>query len=87
MCFDLHPGDRLILYTDGIGEAADSLDRMFGEERLQQVIAAHDLAAIDAFADLLLAEVRNWSAIDRNGQADDMTLVIIDIDDLTPVAV
>ncbi len=80
MCFDLHAGDRLVLYTDGIAEASDALDRMFSEERLHDAIAAQDSAGTETFADGLIADVRKWSDIDRNGQADDMTLVVIDIE-------
>lgn len=36
----LQPGDRLVLFTDGVTEAANSRDEEFGEERLAQLIAA-----------------------------------------------
>ena len=58
---DLHVGDRLVLYTDGITEAAGPGGELFGDERLRGVlgglppglasreVAAHVLAAVDAF--------------------------------------
>ena len=39
------------------------------------------------FADQLVAEVRQWARMDENGQADDMTLLVIDIDFPATVAV
>jgi sigma-B regulation protein RsbU (phosphoserine phosphatase) len=80
MSFDLEPGDRILLYTDGIAEAANAADQMFSEQRLPQVLAERGSEATGAFADHLLQEVRDWSRIDVNGQADDMTLVVIDIE-------
>jgi phosphoserine phosphatase RsbU/P len=31
---ELHAGDRFVLFTDGVSEALDSNDDLFGEERL-----------------------------------------------------
>ena len=35
-CFELHPGDLLALFSDGVTEAHDKDDNEFGEERLAE---------------------------------------------------
>src|SRR3984893_10833596 len=35
---ELRPGDRVVLYTDGVTEASNAADEEFGEERLLQVL-------------------------------------------------
>jgi hypothetical protein len=37
---DVKPGDTVVLYTDGVTEAMDAQDRLFGEERLVAQLAA-----------------------------------------------
>lgn len=37
--YALQPGDKVLLYTDGVTEAMDPAGRMFGIERLAQVVA------------------------------------------------
>src|SRR6185295_7121979 len=37
----LAPGDLLVLYTDGIAEAANADDEEYGLERIRQVCALH----------------------------------------------
>ena len=34
----LEPGDSLFLYTDGVTEATDSQEELYGEERLMQLL-------------------------------------------------
>ncbi len=35
---ELHPGDKLFLYTDGLPEATDTSERMFGTERMLEAL-------------------------------------------------
>jgi len=76
---ELLQGDRFLLYTDGIPEAANSNDEFFGEERLKAFLADHESLAADAFADALLARLAQWSGSPRGMQTDDITLVIVDV--------
>ena len=41
---DLEPGDRLVLFTDGITEIANADGEEFGEERLMEVLRAQSRA-------------------------------------------
>ena len=36
--FELRPGDSLFVYTDGVTEATDRDNRLFGEERLVEAL-------------------------------------------------
>lgn len=40
--FACSPGDGLLLYTDGVSEAADAADELFGEDRLLDTLAKLD---------------------------------------------
>lgn len=78
---DLEPGDRLLLYTDGIPEASNTAEELFGEQRLARLaefIAAHADLAADAFAGTLLETLAAWSG-GRRAQTDDITLVVVDV--------
>jgi sigma-B regulation protein RsbU (phosphoserine phosphatase) len=41
----LHPGDTLVLYTDGVTEAMNTRNRQFGVDRLNSVLSRCDLGA------------------------------------------
>jgi len=69
----LEPGDWVVLFTDGISEAANEHDEQFGEERLVRTIGAHQKSAPDAMCDAIVAAVRTH-ALGR-AAADDLTIV------------
>ena len=75
----LDPGDRLLLYTDGISEAMNAAREEFGKTRLKQFLAASS-ASTSQFADALLLELRGWSGADSGRpQDDDITLLVLDV--------
>jgi len=79
--FRLETGDRLLVYTDGMVEAANSRDEAFGEVRLDEFITTYQHLPAEQFAERLLNEVLAWAANGRTStQADDITIVVIDID-------
>ena len=73
------PGDRCLLYTDGILEAPSPTDEEFGSARLEEFLAQHaDLSARD-FCEALLQRITAWCARpDRREQHDDLTLVMVE---------
>jgi phosphoserine phosphatase RsbU/P len=71
----LSPGDVLLMYTDGITEADNEAEKMFGEERLREgLIRYHDLPA-RGIMDSVLKDVRAFAA--GYPQSDDITLMVL----------
>jgi len=71
----LAPGDTLVLFTDGITEATDPKEEMFGHHRLEEVVARHGSAPLKELQASILAAVDEFS---RDAyQADDITLLIV----------
>jgi len=73
---DLRPGDLLVLYTDGVTEAANPTGEMFGEERLETLLRElpRDVRA-EAVVDRLLASV--WEFLGAAEPGDDMTVMAV----------
>ena len=67
-------GDLLVLYSDGITEAEDVNEEMFGEERLEKVILENREKSANNIKDCIL----NALSLHCNGmvQSDDVTLVV-----------
>ena len=75
----LEPGDRQVLYTDGILEAANPAQEMFGEEQFMRFLESNKSLNAGQFADALLAKIDCWTGqSSEQGQQDDLTLVLFD---------
>jgi phosphoserine phosphatase RsbU/P len=70
----LQSGDRLVLYTDGVTEAANSEDEEFGDARLIEVLSEHRAASAQELQTRLLASAGEFCA---NRWLDDATLLIL----------
>jgi len=70
----IHPGDTVVLYTDGVVEASNPNEEIFGYARLEQMLRANAHLKPRALLAALLHELRAWSGSE---QADDITMVII----------
>ncbi len=70
----LQPGDRIVLYTDGVTEAFDDSNRMFGEAGLDAAITQCDLSADELVESIHAGLFRHRGLKPR---ADDQTIVIL----------
>src|ERR1700675_4798872 len=73
---ELSPGDRLILYTDGLVEVFNYLDDMLGVEGLENLVLQSAKLPLADMQKTILEGVAAW----RNGPlADDVSLVIVEV--------
>lgn len=72
---DLHPGDVVILYTDGITEAADPRRQLFGLDRLCETVRAARTQTADDIKQAVLDAVARH--IGAQPIWDDLTLVVL----------
>lgn len=71
---ELHPGDLIVAWSDGITEPENEYGVEFGEERLAQLIEAHRDRRLEEIGQVVLAAVREWSV--ESEQPDDITLLL-----------
>jgi serine phosphatase RsbU (regulator of sigma subunit) len=69
----LCPGDILLLYTDGITEAANIDEEEFGESRLVETLRANSHLPVELLLREIVAATQQFS---RSEQQDDITLVV-----------
>ncbi|MGA8222350.1 MAG: SpoIIE family protein phosphatase [Candidatus Acidiferrales bacterium] len=73
---DLEPGDRIVLYTDGITDVFDSHGEMLGVEGVQKFVRETALLPFKQMKQGILDRVADW----REGPpADDVSLVLVEV--------
>ena len=75
----MEPGDRVVLYTDGILEASNLSEEMYGADRFKRFLELNCSLGANEFSDVLLDELSAWSGRpEGRGQEDDITLLTVD---------
>ncbi|MBN1674784.1 MAG: SpoIIE family protein phosphatase [Kiritimatiellae bacterium] len=73
----MRPGDRVILFTDGITEATNNAQEEFGEQRLMELVRRHADLPAPALLDRAIEEARLFAA--DGTFTDDVCLVALEV--------
>ena len=73
----LRTGDILVVYTDGITEAMDAQEEIFGEERLVALVRDNRHLTAEALVQHIYQAVRDFAQ--GMEQHDDITLLILKV--------
>jgi sigma-B regulation protein RsbU (phosphoserine phosphatase) len=71
----LEPGDTVVLFSDGVTEAMDPGEELFGVPRLREVLTGHMQTPLDELQRTVLESVENFAR--GASQADDLTLLLV----------
>lgn len=74
--FDIRPGDRLFVYSDGIVECADPAGELYSLERLESFLAENAHCQTPQLISALKAELQDWRQNDQFD--DDISLLILE---------
>lgn len=71
----LQPEDTLVLFSDGVIEAEDLDQQLFGALRLRKTLEGQECASLDELQKVLLDSIRDFAG--GASQTDDITLVLL----------
>ena len=76
----LHRGDVMVFYTDGITEAMNADNDLFGDLRLSRIVEEHGHLDSDELRERILREIETF--VGSADQHDDMTMILIKVTQL-----
>ncbi len=71
----LEPGDTLVLFSDGVTEAEDPEEQLYGVTRLKEVVAGQSDASLDHLQQAIVESVETFTQ--GANQADDLTILLV----------
>jgi len=71
----LEPGDTMVLFSDGVTEAMDPDEQLFGVPRLKELLTGMTECPLDQIQKCVLEAVENFAR--GASQADDLTLLVV----------
>jgi sigma-B regulation protein RsbU (phosphoserine phosphatase) len=71
----LHSGDRLLMYSDGVPDAMNAEGEVFGAARLLESVTRLYSYSLDQMVNRLLGEIDEWRG--DGERADDMTILAV----------
>ena len=71
----LNPGDQIYLYTDGVTEATDAAQALYGEQRLLDLLNRHPDISAQAACEIVKADVDAFAG--EAEQFDDITMLCL----------
>jgi sigma-B regulation protein RsbU (phosphoserine phosphatase) len=75
MKINLIPGDTLFLYTDGVTEAFNKKDELYGDKRFEDLQSANLMASHKEIVKITLDDIAAFAS--GKAQSDDITLMAI----------
>ncbi len=76
----MNPGDKLFLFTDGVTEAFNNREEVYGEERLESLLMQHLALPVNNIVNETMESVKSY--VNGAPQSDDITLLSISLNDL-----
>jgi len=76
--FELHPGDTLFVYTDGVPEATNTENVLYGYERLLKAMNANKSRTLKELLEAVHADVNTF--VGEAPQFDDLTMLALRFD-------
>ncbi|UCH22644.1 MAG: serine/threonine-protein phosphatase, partial [Deltaproteobacteria bacterium] len=73
----LEPGDKVVFYTDGIVEAMNEKEEIFGFDRLQEVVQVAGAMSSDELLKEILDKVNQFTG--GAPQHDDLTAIVVSV--------
>jgi serine phosphatase RsbU (regulator of sigma subunit) len=72
---NLNTGDLLLLYTDGVTEAMNEKEELFGDDRLRDTMLKNSNSNAGTIQSVILETVKSFSGI--HPQEDDITMIVV----------